>query len=302
MNCTRLYYRISDKSHTTPKLIGTNKEVCLKNFCRAFAEIVFGSGSQPPQEGFVPPVVIICDNCSQATLDMIRETGLPCVETQWGNAGSLIFALELALKQGDDDDVAYFCEDDYLHLASAPDLLREGLSRSDYITLYDHPDKYTKLYDGGEVCKVLRMPISHWRQTISTCMTFGARIKALREDIEIWQKYASSKIPKDHLIFTELRQKGRNLLVPIPGVACHVDLAFSARIGRMSMEPWAIDLMIDRLEREIGGYTVSLGNGSPEQAAFIDKMEQIMGDKTGAERLLALDALRSSYRLPFHKI
>lgn len=253
--------------------------------------MIFGSDEKPPESGFVPPLVIICDNCTQKTLDMIGETGLPCVQTQRGNAGSLLFALELALQQCDDGDVAYFCEDDYLHLGSSPDLLAEGLTRSDYVTLYDHPDKYTKMYNGGEVSKVIRMPRSHWRETISTCMTFGARIKALREDMDVWRHYTSSEIPKDHFIFTELHEKGRNLLVPIPGVACHIDLAFSARIGHMAMEPWAIDLMIQQFEKEIGDFILA-NPLAPVVGDYLKLREQIVGKKTGAEKLMALDVLR----------
>ena len=55
-------------------------------------------------------------------------------------------ALDLALKQTECEGV-YFVEDDYLHHPRSYEILIEGLELgADYITLYDHPDKY---FDGG---------------------------------------------------------------------------------------------------------------------------------------------------------
>ena len=42
------------------------------------------------------------------------------------------------------DTILYFVEDDYLHLPGWLDVLLEGFSipEADYVTLYDHKDKY----------------------------------------------------------------------------------------------------------------------------------------------------------------
>jgi len=262
------------------------------NFCKAFAEVVFGSKDAPPTSGFVPPVTIICDNCTDVTLEMVRSTGLPHVNTHEGNAGSLIFAIRHALDKCDDDDIVYFCEDDYLHLGSAPDLLCEGMACSEYVSLYDHPDKYTSYYEGGEVSKVIKTQSSHWRSTISTCMTFGTRVKTLREDAATWEKFTSSVIPRDHEIFLELREKGRGLLVPIPGVACHVDLALSIKLGYMVIEPWAIELMIEHFEHRIQQEV----RANPLRAEeYVELYRKVVGNRTGREKLMALEMLARQF-------
>lgn len=278
----KLYYRLSDKSYPKTKLIGANKETCLKNFCQAFAEVIFGKNPPPPDD-FVPPVRIICDNCERLTVKMIADTGIPYVLTELGNAGSLKYALELAIKEAD-EELVYFCEDDYLHLPTAPRLLEEGIKRSEYVTLYDHPDKYTRVYNGGEFSKVIRTPTSHWRYTASTCMTFGVKVKTLKEDMEIWYKYTSETHPHDHHIFTDLIKKGRRLAVCIPGAACHVDLTFSSAMKEMLIDPWAIDMMIQELQNQIETTAVGIH--------IIDAALQSIASKQGKEKLLALEALR----------
>ncbi len=274
----KLYYRISDKSYDKPKLIGATKEACLMNFVKAFHEVIFGEGEPAP--GYVPPMTIIADKCERTTIKMLSETGIPVVITDYGNAGSLRFALELAIKECQDDELVYFCEDDYLHLGSSPKLLNEAIKRTDYVTLYDHPDKYTPQYNGGEYSKVIKTASSHWRYTISTCMTFGTTIKILKEDLEIWKKYTDSTHPHDHHIFTELsKEKRRRLAVCIPGVACHTDLEYSGRTKKILIEPWAIDLMIDQI----------IKTENPDS-----NYSDWLMSKTGWDKLVALDALRQA--------
>ena len=57
----------------------------------------------------------------------------------------------------------YFVENDYLHHSNARNILLEGFTvGADYVSLYDHPDKYLNaneggnpfIEDGGEVTKV----------------------------------------------------------------------------------------------------------------------------------------------------
>lgn len=289
----RIYYRLSDKSYPKTKLIGSSKEICLKNFCQAFAEVIFGK-DPPPPEDFIPPVRIICDNCERRTVKMIAETGIPYTLTELGNAGSLKHALELAIKEAEDDELVYFCEDDYLHLPNACILLQEGIKRSEYVTLYDHPDKYTRVYNGGEFSKVIRTPSSHWRYTASTCMTFGTKAKTLKADLETWHKYTSETHPHDHRIFTDLLKNGRRLAVCIPGAACHVDLTFSSAIGEMLIEPWAIEMMIQELEQQIEQSVREWceQQGVPELPPSFRGFLIATQSKQGKEKLLALEALR----------
>lgn len=283
----KLYYRISDKSYEKQKLLGATKEVCLTNFCRVFEKIIFENVENP---NVIPPIRIIADRCSRDTLKMLRSTGIPLIITDYGNAGSLRYALDLAIKENQDDELVYFCEDDYLHLDNAPIFLQEGIKRADYVTLYDHPDKYTSMYDGGEISKVIKTTSSHWRYTASTCMTFGTKVKTLKDDMEIWNEFISGDHPHDHFIFRKLsEEKKRRLIVCIPGVACHTDLTFSGRVHHVLIDPWAIEMMIHQREHDIEQCSFS------KSESFQQLKESMIKERTGWNRLVALDALFKQY-------
>jgi hypothetical protein len=272
----KLYYRISDNSYEKQKLMGTTKEVCLANFCKAFVDVIFANMSN----GQPPPIRIIADRCNNNTMKLLHSTGLPVITTDYGNAGSLKAALDMAIKDEAEDELVYFCEDDYLHIGKSPTLLQEGIKRADYVTLYDHPDKYTRLYDGGEYSKVIKTDSSHWRYTTSTCMTFGTKVKTLKQDMDVWNEFISGDHPHDHFIFKKLtEEKRRRLAVCIPGAACHTDLTFSGKANHVLMEPWAIEMMIEQREKDID----CLEDREMKNA--------LLKNRTGWERLIALDAL-----------
>jgi hypothetical protein len=291
----KLYYRISDKSYVKPKLIGATKEACLINFCNVFHEAVFGRhmfSSAGIPEDWVPHLDIIADRCERPTMKMIVESGLPFTATDKGNAGSFRAALEMSIESNEDDELVYFVEDDYLHTHNAPKLLEEGIKRSDYVTLYDHPDKYTRFYNMGEYSKVIKTESSHWRFTASTCMTFASKVKTLKEDIDIWKKYTEENHPWDHKIFTELGQKGRKLAVSIPGAACHTDLTFSGHINKVTIESWAIEMMIERVE-------TAMHRARLERKELPDLLleagSKVVNNRW--ERLVALDAVCKHYKI-----
>lgn len=272
----RLFYRISDQSYEKPKLPGATKEACLMNFCKAFASVLFTD-----LEAKDPPLTIIADRCNRKTVKMLTATGFPVVVSDRGNAGSLQYTLQLAIERYTDEDLIYLVEDDYLHLGNAPTFLTEGIRRADYITLYDHPDKYTRYYDGGEISKVIKTTSSHWRYTASTCMTFATKVKTLKEDLPIWQEFTSETHPCDHEIFKKLsKEKRRRLAVCIPGVACHTDLTFSGAVHSVLIEPWAIELMINDIQDQIG-----------------KDVSELIGDKKGWDKLLMLDAIKTQSNL-----
>ena len=268
----KIFYRISDNSYEKQKLPGTSKETCLMNFVQAFADVIFPEGPETKN----PPIRIIADNCSRKTNKMLQQSGLPMTITSLGNAGSFRHALDLALEEND-DEVIYFVEDDYLHLPKAPKLIEEGIKRCDYLTLYDHPDKYTRYYEGGETSKVIKTESSHWRYTASTCMTFASTVKTLKEDQEVWKKHTEGDHPYDHQIFSEL--DNRRLAVCIPGAACHTDLAFSGIVKHVLIESWAIDLMTQKLENDLENSEIEI------------PYKQMIGDRKGWEKLTFLDAM-----------
>lgn len=228
------YYRISDNSYPKEKLPGIGKQECLENFLSVFSEY----------QG-----MIVADNCSQETIDYIKSLDLPNLRiSESGNAGAIQWCLMDAINELNEEFV-YFVEDDYLHHEDADKILLDGFCRPrvSYTTLFDHPDKYTEHYNFGETSKVYRNK-HHWRMTQSTTMTFAARRRDLAKHWKVWEEHTSGSHPNDHHIFTKiLEEHGDQLACAIPGLAVHTDLSVSIGMGKVLMEPWAIEIACERL-------------------------------------------------------
>jgi len=194
-------------------------------------------------------LTVFADNCSPETLHALRERSILPLEIKLGNAGSFLHVLNYAREHFSGEDRLYLLEDDYLHLPSAPLLLEEGLDIADYVTLYDHSDKYFNAADGGpnpfireggELGRVLLTKSTHWKTTNSTTMTFAVRAKTLAEDAPVWQKYAIrdfaaftflQRHPKNlwkYLLQTLSPHPRRRLISSIPAAATHCELAWLA--------------------------------------------------------------------------
>lgn len=131
----------------------------------------------------------------------------------------------------DPETIVYFVEDDYVHLPNWLSVLREGLTIPgvDYVTLYDHRDKYVSpAYEGLE-SRLFCTASCHWRTTPSTTQTFAFRFKTLLRDMKIHRKYSEGrKISADHAKFIHLRKRGAVLISSIPGWATHVEEGLSS--------------------------------------------------------------------------
>lgn len=217
----RVFYRISDGGYKKNRVPFATKEACLNNFLSVF---------RLPAED----ILVIADNVGDETWRMVNRLHSNVVRTEFGSGAASwrYAALELALTKCADQDPVYFVEDDYLHLNGSPAVLMEGLSLADYVSLYDHPDKYIDASNkdpnpfvafGGELTRVLRTPSSHWKVTNSTTMTFATTVTILRQDSSLWDKFTAGSHPLDFQAFLALRQKGRSLIVPIPGHSTHCE-------------------------------------------------------------------------------
>lgn len=264
----RIYYRISDKSYPKPKLPEIGKEECLQNFVNVFKNEPF--------------YFFFCDNCEDETVNMVKKVTSKIkkkkiFETNHGNAGALKFAIDVAVHdKADGNTLAYFVEDDYLHLPKAPKLIEQGLEIADYVTLYDHPDKYMEgYYGGGEWSKVKKTTDSHWKFTESTCMTFAAKLHTIRLDENIWAKYISGDHPHDHKVFSE-GLKNIKLAACIPGAAFHTDLTVPIETGCW-IEEWAIEYAQLKAEGILHPLT--------------KEVIELLGDSEGMDRLKILAAL-----------
>lgn len=120
------------------------------------------------------------------------------------------------------DDIIYFLEDDYVHQPNWDKILLEGFTLgADYVTLYDHADKYMEFYREFRT-KILHTKSCHWMATPSTTNTFAVEYSTLMNDFEYHTKYSTDVEPSsDHQKFLDLAQKGRILVSSIPGYSTH---------------------------------------------------------------------------------
>ena len=212
----KTYYRLSDHGYNKVKPDYINNFSCLSNYANEFGK---------------DDLYIIADNVSDETYQRLCKEGYYAERTQFGNgAASFRHALDLALLNSD-NTLIYFLEDDYLHRAKARNILIEGLfSGADYVSLYDHPDKYIDrkqggenpfIDSGGELTRVILTQSAHWKITNSTTMTFAAGVETLKRDKDIIREFIQGPHPRDFDMFLALRQRGRTLITPIPGYSTH---------------------------------------------------------------------------------
>jgi hypothetical protein len=127
----------------------------------------------------------------------------------------------LAQQQYPDNTIVYCLEDDYPHRPGWPTILREGFAESrikfDYLTLYDHGDKYTYDMYAQLTSRICSSPSTHWRTTPSTTNTWAMLGKTFREDFDILWGFQN----RDHEKFLALGRKGRTLGSCLPGYSTH---------------------------------------------------------------------------------
>jgi hypothetical protein len=124
-------------------------------------------------------------------------------------------------------DLIYLLENDYVHrlgwIREIERLSQEGI-HWDYLTLYDHPDKYPDLCRHGDSKYYRRLRTQlfatsthHWRTIPSTCATYLlSRETFLRDHILLKMGIYDFRL---FWILTKIRR--RRLLSPIPAFSTH---------------------------------------------------------------------------------
>ena len=208
-------YRISDTGYQKDKPDYINNQNCLNNALYTFNKATWW---------------VIADNVGDETKEFINSKVKTVEYVSVGHgAGTFNLALDIALNLPD-NEIVYFLENDYLHNLNADKIIESGFDLGfDYVTAYDHPDKYLNPIEGGnpfcsgraEDTRVYLGEYCHWKLTNSTTMTFAAKVKTLKEDEEILRKWTKDTYPYDFQMFMELKQIGRRLASAIPGFATH---------------------------------------------------------------------------------
>ena len=120
----------------------------------------------------------------------------------------------------EENDLIYWLENDYLHIDGWVDkitTLFKTYSGLDYVSLYDHNDKYfLPMYD-DLVSKIIVTENHHWRTTPSTCGSYIITRKTFDEDYDVWLNAVG-----DHNTFLYLNEtKNRFVFTPMPGLSTH---------------------------------------------------------------------------------
>ncbi len=208
-----------------------SKALCFDNCVRVF--------------GSFPGIAfhLICDNTNGEDWKQHSraQSNAPCVSTNiaCGQGGpAFLKALNVTLHlTAPDDVIVYLVEDDYLHRGDAAKILGDGIRLGfDYVTLYDHPDKYldngpNDLVKGGaEDTRLYLGKHCHWKLTNSTTMTFACRLGTLRRDAHVFREFTEGNpVPPDFAIFDMLRTAHkRRIGSAVPAFATHCEPAWLA--------------------------------------------------------------------------
>lgn len=219
-----IFYRSTGGDNKKNRPPYYSKMLCLRSFLRAFervrdrADITFVNDGPMPDD----------------RLDVMKQYGKIVSFPGLGNSPSYRETLAMAIKLPG-DSLVYFAEDDYLYTAAALEKLLaafDELPKVDYVTLYDHMDRYIRTDDSRRgYSRVYIAGGLHWRTVESTCMTFGARVNRLAGDAWIHRLGTIPKTPRDRTIWRcSQGEKGffwkfpkRTLIGPIPSLATHMD-------------------------------------------------------------------------------
>ena len=177
-------------------------------------------------ESFSPgEVICIADNASEEQCLFFAGNSFTFYRTQKGNSGSFRLAIELARLHP--ADIYYFVEDDHLHLPDQKSYLAAGLQCFDFVSLYDHPDKYQSHCYPGLRRQVLATSVGHFSISPSTVMTFACKAETIlrARDILLDPAFTGEalKAPRDHDMFVDLARKGFTLGTSIPGRSTHCE-------------------------------------------------------------------------------
>ena len=170
-------------------------------------------------------IISIADNASEEQCAFFAINSSNFYRTNKGNSGSFRLAVQLASLHP--ADIYYFVEDDHLHLPGQKAYLSAGLERFDFVSLYDHPDKYQSHCYPGLQRQVLATSVGHFSSSPSTVMTFACKAETLHRALDILLDPAFTgealKVPRDHEMFIDLAKKGFTLGTSIPGRSTHCE-------------------------------------------------------------------------------
>jgi hypothetical protein len=247
-------YRIYPNVSRIPPVFSNDKlklsELCLKTFKESLGSLKV-------------KMFVLLDNCppsyedlftryfDEQDLELIRLTGV-------GNRATFDMQINILLDQNF-SEIIYFAEDDYLYLPNQFESMVKFLCEEhvDFVSPYDHLDYYVlDLHSQKNFIKFSND--KHWRTAASTCLTFLTTKTKLRktqnvfrsytkgnDDTSLWLSLTKHKLFNPLVLLKYYRTNGhffdfilhawqfcwrqilfgkrRNLWIPIPSVATHLE-------------------------------------------------------------------------------
>jgi hypothetical protein len=181
---------------------------------------------------------IVADNVTDDTMNylntLINDTTRIFNTNFKSGALSFLYAVELAIKSFSDDQIVYLVEDDYIHRKNCNLVIADAFNNPsiNYVTAYDHPDKYIDpqyggnpyIQNRGEISKVFVGKYAHYKVTNSTTMTFACKVNTLKAHYDIYNKYCHTGYPHDFEMFIDLyKNKNICLVSSIPAYSTHCE-------------------------------------------------------------------------------
>lgn len=194
-----------------------SKERCLRNFLDVFRY-------NPIKDVEVQINAVHDGPCGilHQTLDFLD---IPIEKIDFkNNLQSLEYCLFFAAG-APESDIIYFVEDDYLHTDDALETLLEGfsLTKDSIISLYDHPDRYTRNDDVDyEKTKIVLGKKKYWRTAESTTCTWAITSKLYERVFDVAYEYGLY----DRGLFRALALRNIKLHTPMVASSTHCHMPF----------------------------------------------------------------------------
>lgn len=225
-------YRISSNSYQKERLPVASKEYCLSNFINN----VLTERDK---------MTIIADGVDAGLMEFIlaqKQKNIEILRENLGSNGAAFrFQLDYASRLPQ-NTIVMLQEDDYIYKEARwphntnfnyHEMISQALEFADYISFYDHPDKYMSPKVGGnplisergtEQTEIFCTKSMHWKYTNSTTCTFACTVETVKQDSRIWKHFCPDNHPHDYQAFLALGLRGRKLATSIPGKATHCDM------------------------------------------------------------------------------
>lgn len=184
-------------------------------------------------------LTVIGDELSDERISFIKkyDSKANIINEKFGNTLSLKKSFNLA-ENVNDNDIVFFCEDDYFFLPEAIKYLMNMFHQKDeylfdfknnYLFLFpwDSPKKYARVDDTSKkIMPSYRIFVSefcHWREITSTTYTLLCKVSTFKKYKDLFYKYAVGA--KDNKMSLELYTKDEVLLLsPIPSLSKHLNM------------------------------------------------------------------------------